>query len=203
MTRFEELISKKTVEELMEYIDDFDRYASGALTAVIKELKAKGKSFSEEELKSLYDRIEKKREIEEEEDSVFDFGLSKLQNKYVVTDPNALLLYSKTAIASFSIFFTVIFGAVLLAKNIDNKTNKIKVIGVGLLFTILAILLGNLFSQTLYVYLINGIGGYVLSVEFWNKYIGRETKYRAKSIWIPLIISIIISVPFLIAMIYE
>jgi hypothetical protein len=201
MTEFESLLSKKTVEELMEYIDDFERYAPWALTAVVNELKARETVLHDEELNSLYERIEKKKEIEEEQTL---FGSKESMKKYVVTDPNAPLLYSKSAVSLFSLFFTVIFGAILLALNIENKINKVKVIVVGVLFTTLAILIGNLVPHSsFYVYAINGIGGYVLSTEFWNKYLGRETKYRKKPIWIPLLISIIISVLLLVTMIYE
>jgi len=201
MTHFESLMAKKSVEELMEYIDNFDDYSSWALTAVVNELKVRKMDFSDEEFNSLYERIEKKKEIEEEEDV---FGSSKSLKKNVVTDPNAPLLYSKITVSSFSILFTVVFGAILLALNIENKINKIKVIGFGVLFTTLAILIGNLIPHsTFYVYAINGFGGYFLSTEFWNKYVGRETKYRTKPIWIPSIISIIIMVLVLISIFYE
>jgi len=201
VTEFEKMMTKKTVEELMEYINNFERYSSWALTAVVNELKVRETIFSDEEFKSLYERIEKKKEIEEEGDF---FRSSKSLKKNVVTDPNAPLLYSKIAVSSFSIFFTVIFGAILLAINIENKMNKIKVIGFGVLFTTLAMLIGNLIlHSTLYVLAINAVGAYFLSTDFWNKYIGREIKYRAKPTWIPLIISIIIAALLLISMLYE
>ena len=201
MTHFESLMTKKTIEELMEYIDHFEDYSSYALTAVVNELKVREMDFSDEEFNSLYERIEKKKEIEEEDNI---FGSSKSLRKNIVTDPNAPILYSKIAVSSFSIFFTVLFGAILLALNIENKINKIKVIGFGVLFTTLAILIGNLIPvSTPYVYAINAAGGFFLSIEFWNKYIGRETKYRTKPIWIPLVISIIITVLLLISMLYE
>ena len=199
-THFEELMSKKTVEELTEFIDNFDRYSPEALTAAVNELKVRGRNFSDEELKSLSERIEKKREIEEDESL---FRSSKSLRRNVVTDPNAPLLYSKVSILVFSTIFTVIFGAILLSINIDNKIQRLKVVGFGVLFTTLAILIGNLAPHsTIYVYFINGIGGYFLTSDFWNRYIGRETKYRTKPIWIPLTISIIISALLLIAMIY-
>ena len=199
-THFEELMAKKTIEELTEFINNFDRYSPEALTAAINELKVRGRDFSDEELKSLNERIEKKKEIEEEESL---FGSSKSMRKNVVTDPNAPLLYSKVAIMIFSTIFTVIFGAILLSINVDNKISKLKILGLGVLFTTLAILIGNLAPHsTIYVYMINGAGGYILTSEFWNRYIGRETKYRTKPIWIPLIISIIITALLIIAMIY-
>jgi len=203
MTEFESSLRKKTDEELMEYVGNFERYAPWALSAVVNELKERGTALSDEELNSLYEKIEKKKEINEEE-TLNIFGYPKSWKKYVVTDPDAPLLYSKIAISSFSLFFSAIFGAILLALNIGNKTNKIKAVVIGILFTIFAILIGNLVpNSSIYTLVINGIGGYLLATEFWNKYIGREIKYRTKPIWIPLLISIIITVPLLIATIYE
>jgi hypothetical protein len=199
-THFEEYMANKTIDELLDYTTNFDRYSPEALTAAINELKVKGHIFSEEELSSLNERIIKKKDIEEEESI---FRSSKSLRKNVVTDPDAPLLYSQVVILVFSTIFTVIFGGILLSINIGNKIQKLKVIGFGILFTTLAIFIGNLMPHSTYlVYFINGIGGYFLTTDFWNKYIGRETKYRTKSIWIPLIISIIISVLLLIAMIY-
>lgn len=193
-------MANKTVEDLLGIISDFDRYSSEAMAAAINELKLRGYNFSDDELQSINDKIEKKKEIEEEYSI---FSSSKLLQKNVVTDPNAPLLYSKIAIMIFSTIFAVIFGAILLSLNIDNKIQKLKVIGFGVLFTTLATLIGNLAPHsTLYVYFINGIGGYILTFDFWNRYIGRETKYRTKSIWIPLVISIILTALLLFAMIY-
>ena len=201
MTHFESLIAKKTIEELMEYIDNFERCSSGALTFVVNELKTRGVNFSDEELDLLYKKIEKKKEKEEESNI---FSSSKSHKKYIVTDPNAPLLYSKIAVALFSILFNTFFGAILLALNIENKINKIKVIVFGVVFTTLAIWIANLLPHsTFHVYTIYSIGAYVLSTEFWNKYIGRETKYRKKPIWMPLIISIIITGLLAVAMFYE
>jgi hypothetical protein len=200
-THFEELMANKTVEELLEFISNFDRYSSQAITAAVNELKVRGQNFSDEELKSINEKIKKKKEIEEEEDI---FRSSKSLRKNVVTDPNAPSLYSQVAIMAFSTIFTVIFGSVLLSLNIANRNDKLKVIGVGVVFTTLAILIGNLVPHsTLYVLFFNGIGGYILTSDFWNRYIGRETKYRTKSIWIPLIISIVITVLLLVPMIYK
>ena len=193
-------MAKKTVEELLEYINNFDRYTAEALTAVVNELRARGHDFSDEELNTIKERIKKENEIEEEENI---FRSSKSLRKNIVTDPNAPLLYSKVAIMVFSTIFTVIFGAILLSLNINKKNQKIYVVGFGVLFTTLAILIGNLVPHsTSYVFLINGIGGYVLTSDFWNKYLGRETKYRTKPIWIPLVISIVITALLLVAMIY-
>lgn len=124
--------------------------------------------------------------------------------KNVVTDPDAPLLYSQVAVLIFSTIFTTIFGAILLSLNIKDTKKKLKVIGIGILFTTIAILIGNQDPHsTSFIILTNGIGGYLLVSEFWNKYIGSGTKYRTKPIWIPLIISVVITGLLLIEIIYE
>jgi hypothetical protein len=200
-TDFRELMSNKTDAELMEYITNIDRYSHEALVAVVNELKVRGHNFPDEELRSINEKIQIKKEVEEEDGF---FRSSKSLRKNVVTDPNAPLLYSKVAIMTFSILFTVIFGSILLSFNIANTGKKLKVIGFGLLLTILATVIGNLLPHSiLYVYLINCVGGYFLTSDFWNNNIGRETKYRSRPIWLPLIISILIAVLLLIVAVYK
>lgn len=199
MGHFEDLMAKKSDTELTDILNDIDRYTPAASIAVINELKKRGRNFSDEEVKLLEEKNERKK-LDEEQGT---FRSSKSLRKNIVTDPNAPLLYSAPAIMIFSSIFTVLFGAVLLSLNIEDKNNKLKVIGFGVLFTSLAIALGNLVPHpTLYVLSINSIGGYFLTSDFWNKYLGRETKYRAKPIWIPLLISISITVVLLGMMIY-
>ena len=124
--------------------------------------------------------------------------------KNIVTDPNAPQYYSLRAIWGFSVFFTVIFGAVLLAANLTDKKAKWTVIGFGILYTTLAIVILNMvpLTNTGLTFGINAIGALILTQVFWKKHLG-ETKFRTKPIWKPLIISIIIMIPFLLAIFYS
>jgi len=124
--------------------------------------------------------------------------------KNIVTDLDAPLLYSPRAVWGFSIFFTVIFGAVLLSSNLTDKKAKWIVIGFGIIYTSVVIFIMNLLPQpnTGLTLGLNGGGALILTQLFWNKYVGKETKFRTKPIWKPLIISIIITIPFLLAIIY-
>jgi len=124
--------------------------------------------------------------------------------KNVVTDQEAPQFYSPRAIWGFSVFFTVIFGAVLLALNLTDRKAKWIVIGVGVLYTAAAIFIINLLPQpnTGITIGLNTGGALLLTNLFWDKYVGKETKFRTKQIWKPLIISILISIPFLLALIY-
>ena len=200
-THFEQLMTTLSDFELKEYINKLEKYTPEAITAAINELKTRGQLFSDKELEILNKKIEMKKSNEEEESI---FRSSKSLRKNIVNDQNAPLFYSQIAILTFSTLFTVIFGAILFSLNLDNNKNKIKVLGFGTLCTIIAIAIGNLVPHSTFLILLaNGGGGYFLSTDSWNKYIGRETKYRTKPIWIPIIISIIISALLLLAMIYK
>jgi hypothetical protein len=49
---------------------------------------------------------------------------------------------------------------------------------------------------------LNAGGALILTKLFWDKYVGKETKFRTKPIWKPLVISILITIPFVLALIY-
>jgi len=124
--------------------------------------------------------------------------------KNIVTDLDATPFYSPRAVWGFSFFFTVIFGAVLLSSNLTDKKAKWIVIGFGIIYTTAVIIIINLLQQpnTGLTLGLNGVGAVILTELFWDKYVGKETKFRIKPIWKPLIISIIIMIPFLLAIIY-
>lgn len=74
----------------------------------------------------------------------------------------------------------------------------------GVLYTGLAIVILSAIPRTnagLTIGL-NAAGAWIMNQSFWNKHIGAETKYRAKPIWVPLIVSMLIMVPFILALIY-
>jgi len=190
----------KSEDGLADYLHNFKRYTPDAIKAAVDELKSRGRNFSEDELREIEIKIENRKSAEDEEDALF---ASDSWKKSVVTDPNAPLLYSKGAIRAFSLVFSTIFGAVLLSSNVDDNKKKWIVIGFGVLYTALTIVIVNLIpSNTIYVLLLNTAGGLGLTSTFWDKFVGKDTKYRSKPIWKPLIISIVITIPFLLAIIY-
>lgn len=190
----------KSDDGLTDYLQNFSRYTPEAIRAAVEELKRRGRNFKEEELREIGLKIEKRTNEEREEDTLF---ASSSWKKNVVTDPTAPLLYSKGAIRAFSLVFTTIFGAVLLSSNIDDKKRKWIVIGFGILYTGVTIVIVNLIpSNTFWTLLLNTAGGLALTSTFWDKFVGQATKYRSRPIWKPLIISIILTIPFLLALIY-
>jgi len=198
-TSLREVMSKKSDEGLMDYLTNFNKYTPDAIKAAVDELKRRGRSFSDEELNDINVNIQARVKAESEEETLWT---SNQWKKSVVTDQDAPLLYSKGAIAAFSIIFSLIFGAVLLSSNINDKKKKWIVIGIGVTYTLIIVTIVNLAPSNRYwVLLLNTSGAVGLTTTFWDKYIGKETKYRAKPIWKPLIISVVVTAPFLLALI--
>ena len=51
------------------------------------------------------------------------------------------------------------------------------------------VLLMYLPRNTAFSFGVNAAGGMILLLLFWNKYIGKETRHRARPVWIPLFIA--------------
>jgi hypothetical protein len=199
-TSFEGLMTKKSEDGLMDYLINFNKYTPDAISAAVHELKRRGKTFTEQELTEIKEKIETRVKAESDNDNLWGEGSWKAN---VVTDAGAPLLYSKGAIQGFSIFFSAIFGSVLLSSNLTDTKKKWVVIGFGIACTILTVIIANIIpSNTVLVLALNTGGGLFLTTNFWDKYVGKDTKFRAKPIWKPLIISVIITIPFILALIY-
>ena len=115
----------------------------------------------------------------------------------VTFDPAAPSLFSEQVIWFFSFLFGTIAGAALLAVNISRAKEKVGIIWV-LLFGFIYFIGSVLGYKAIIAYFViqsvgpifffNTVGGVILNKFFWKKYIGAETKYRAKPFWIPLAI---------------
>jgi fatty acid desaturase len=115
---------------------------------------------------------------------------------YDDNDPNAVEIYSKSAIWGFTIFFSTLFGGVLLALNLraaGYKRAALSVVLFALSYFALSFIIGSyLAATTQYIGLIlNIIGGAILTGYFFNKYFP-DDDYYPKSIWPPLAVSILI-----------
>ncbi|MEP6466986.1 MAG: hypothetical protein ABJB05_11810 [Parafilimonas sp.] len=117
-------------------------------------------------------------------------------------------IYSKMAIRGFSIFFSSIFGGVLLMQNlrdIGKKKEANIILLLSVLFTAASIFVVNIPAKpnTSLTYLCNIIGGFILSEYFYKKYFPNDSIYEKKKIWKPLIISILITIPLIVAIIFS
>ena len=115
-------MTTKSDDGLQEYIDNRQKYSPVAIYAAIDELKKRGRTFTDEEFTQIVNDIEKQQEISKQRVVESDGSSSKM-NKNVVDDPSAPQYYSERAIYIFSIIFSVLFGSILMAMNI-NKTDK-------------------------------------------------------------------------------
>ncbi len=117
-------------------------------------------------------------------------------------------IYSKRTIFGFSIFFSTIFGAVLLMQNlkdIGKKKESYIILILSTLYTALTIYIVNIPAEpkTSLTYLCNMAGGLVLTEYIYKKNFPNDQNIEKKKIWKPLIISILITIPFFLAMFYS
>lgn len=116
-------------------------------------------------------------------------------------------IYSERVIMVFSVLFSTIFGAVLLMQNlfeIGKKRLAYYILGGSILYTLLTVFLVNIPDEpkSSYSIVLNIIGGAVLVHVFQKRNFMDESIYEKKKFWKPLIISIIIIIPFILALIY-
>jgi len=116
-------------------------------------------------------------------------------------------IYSKRAIWGFSVFFTTIFGGVLLMQNLmamDKKKKGYQVLAFSILYTALSFYLLSLLTirNNSITFCLNALGGLILSEYFFKKNIPNENMLPKKKIWKALIISLLIIIPFVAAAIF-
>ncbi len=193
----------KSDDALQEYLDNRTKFTPEAVEAAISEMQKRGRIFSEQELANIREEFQAKRDTTEKEVNEL-FGNQWKKN--IVTDESAPSYYSERVIYAFSAFFSVMFGAVLLAincKNTETKKGVWEVLAFGFVYTVLQIwLLSMLPRNTLLTFVFSIGGASLMNHLFWKKYIGKETKYRAKPIWKPLIIGLIFFTLLLLALIF-
>lgn len=113
-------------------------------------------------------------------------------------------LYSKRLILIFALIFSTIFAAVLLMSNLKSL-GKRRESYLVLFFTVFYMMVSVILIQVLglppdLTFVANVIGAAILNEFFWNKYIGRDREFQKKS-WVkPAIVSLLISIPFVIGL---
>ncbi len=124
-----------------------------------------------------------------------------------LTDFDKPAIYSRNAVRGFAIFFSAIFGGVLLMQNLDSigKRGEGRIafaISVGI--TICQVVIGMLIGQTTSSMgiIISILGASALSEFVYKKYIPNEVEYSKRRIWKPLIIGLIIFIPLVALAIY-
>lgn len=181
---FTQNMLKKSNAALADILEDKETYTDEAIQAVIWELENRDII---EKGSIIHNPVLLEKDILVEEKEIEDIPAASIEELAIPT------LYSKRAIQGFTIFFSTLFGAVLLMNNL-KKLNKprarmeVFVFGIG--YTFLTILLLNYLPKTVFLTMVFNLIGYAVLVEYyWNKNLGKELKYQKKQISKPLIIS--------------
>lgn len=120
-----------------------------------------------------------------------------------VNEDNTPKIYSRNAIWVFSVIFAPIFGGVLLRQNLidcEKKKEANIVLLTSIAMTVLTFLIVNN-TKNVPTYILNLAWGAILTEYFFKKYFPNEN-HQYKKIWKALIISVIIIIPFLLAIIH-
>ena len=177
-------MSLKSNKELENILHEKDNYTQEAIRAVIWEMELRNLIQKTDD---LYKDAFKENEI-----------IETLEKEHVDNDNfseelSLPILYSKRAIQGFTVFFSTIFGAILLMQNLKEMNKPVarnQVLVFGISYTIASIILLNYLPKMFFVTLLFNLFGYaILSEYFWNKNLGNQLKYKKKEIWKPLTIS--------------
>ncbi|MFD1095567.1 hypothetical protein [Salegentibacter chungangensis] len=114
-------------------------------------------------------------------------------------------LYSKRVIYTFSVLFSTIFGTVILMSNLKETGNlkaRNTVLFFGISYTLITLLLPQFITMTTSLTIVaNVLGAGILNEYFWNKYLGNEIEFEKKSWKKPAMISLAITIPFVLALV--
>jgi len=186
MATLKKILSAKTDDQLKYYLEHVDKHTSEGVRTALAELKSRNVELPED----IDEQTEEKIKLKE--------STNKGWRKNIIKDIDAPEYYSQTAIYLFSILFSVLFGSVMMAINLKNAGKRWGTpILFGLVFTFGQINLAQFIPNPSIgaSLIINAVGVAIMYQLFWNKSIGKDTKYRAKPIWVPLIIGILLIIP--------
>jgi len=198
-SNFTLLASGRSNEELIERIDNRQKFLPETVEASVAELQFRNHGFSDDELKIINEDIQAHRAnaaMVTSNPSLFNTDYKNT----IVEDPDAPLMYSRRVIYMFAFLFGAMFGSIMMAMNISKTEKKNEaylavIFGIG--FTALQIYFMsrlNSNSGSSYGYLGGLISAYCLNYIFWKNFIGYSAFYRARTFWVPSIIAIVFSI---------
>jgi len=191
------LASARSDQELMERVDNRQKYMPETVEASLAELQRRGKEFLDEELRYINEDMQARSRNAALINS--RIGVFNSDYKYaIVEDPDAPLMYSRITIYIFTVLLGALFGSIMMAINIAKTGRNNAVAGVilfGVGFTVVQIFVLNSMSNpsgSLSI-VFAFISAFCLDYLFWKPYIGYSSFYRSRPIWVPLIIGVVLA----------
>ena len=182
--------------ELQNSIDNREKFLPETVEAAVKELQTRGVVFDDEELRVIAEDMQARREMAKGTKTNYSVFSNRDQNN-LIEDPDAPLLYTRRAVYIFSFLFSTLFGSILMAMNVaktDRPGRAVWVVLYGIVYTLIIVFLSASANMGPAFSVVTAIAGaYGLELFFWNRFIGSETLYRARPIWVPLIIGLVIA----------
>ena len=188
--------TKKSDAELQNSIDNREKYLPETVEAAVKELQTRGVVFDDEELRMVAEDMQARREMVLQPKGYSGIFGNRDQNN-LVEDPDAPAFYSRRVVYLFAFLFSTLFGSIIMAINVA-KTSKpgraVWVILFGIVYTLVVFFLAASANMGSTFNIVTAIAGaYGLELLFWNRFIGNETLYRARPIWVPLAIGLVLA----------
>lgn len=190
MGALNKILSEKSDKELMFYINNAGKHTEEAVWLALDILKSRNMELPDNISETIETQLLEKKKAPRK----------TIWEKNITEDLEAPQLYSQQAIYIFSLLFSVLFGSVMLAHNLYKlKKPFIWAILFGLLYSSGTVYLLEEYHGSLpMTFIVSALGAVVLYQLFWNRWIGKQTKYRTKPIWVPLIVALLIFIPIII-----
>ena len=181
-------LRKQSDDELNNYVERPDEYEEEAVIAAVWELQRRKKA-NKKALAWLALTEEKRIKTNEQQLT----SVTDRPEEYIIP-----ILYSKRAIRFFSIFFSTLFGGILLSINlyrIHKNREILYVMTFSLFYTLgIGVLVTFIPEYTSIIALFMYLLGMILLEEiFWKRMIGNDLKYQKQPVWVALGIGLVIA----------
>ena len=200
----ENFFSKKMIQksdlELQEIVKDKDSYIDEARLAAIWELEKRNVKVESTDtiITDSSEDLEIATGVTSENEPIADAIDNNEAKEPQMRSKKPVFLYSKKAIYGFSIFFSTIFGAVIMMYNlkvVNQSKARINVLIFAVLYMVLSVMLIEaLQGSTITALILNTTGAFIINEYYWNKYIGKSFVYEPKGLIQAISIAVLVVV---------
>ena len=200
----ENFFSKKMIQksdlELQEIVKDKDSYIDEARLAAIWELEKRNVKVESTDtiITDSSEDLEIATGATSENEPIADAIDNNEAKEPQMKSNEPVYLYSKKAIYGFSIFFSTIFGAVIMMYNlkiVNQSKARINVLIFAVLYMVLSVMLIEaLQGSTITALILNTTGAFIINEYYWNKYIGKSFVYEPKGLIQAISIAVLVVV---------